>query len=381
MEALALKYRPRSFGDIVGQKLTAIILDRMVESGSVPHGLLFSGPSGTGKTTAARILAASLNPDSEGDIEAGISLDVTEVDSASNGGVNDVRSLMETLRYSSSSRHRVVIYDEAHSITREGFNALLKPTEEDSGATFIFVTTEPEKIPTTVLSRLIEFQFRSVSIPEVFDRLTYVAAKEEISVDQKLIFDIAQRSGGNIRSALMSLDQVIRAGISSVEEYADLLGDHDTAPTLISALLTGDAANFFGVLDEQLTIVANPAQIASQLVRCLRDLLILRSNGDLQLTGPSLESRKELALRIESERILAAVKILWDLKTRVRMTEDARGNLELALMLVSEVFSRGKTAPSTPPVVAPMAHSAAPTIPVKQGPARKMTLSEIQQRR
>lgn len=378
MDSLSLKYRPKSFSDVVGQRLTSLVLQRMLDTNSVPHALLFSGPSGSGKTSAARILASGLNPASSADVASSISVDVLEVDAASNGGVADIRSIVESLRYQATGSARVIIMDEAHSVTREGFNALLKPTEEDSGAIFIFVTTEPEKIPRTILSRLTEFSFHRVSTNEVFDRLKVVVGLENISLPDELIFDIAQRSEGNVRSALISLDKVVRAGIISTEEYSELLGDHDLAPALLAALLTGNAATYFGVLDDQLVSVGNPAHISTQLVRCLRDILVLRSGGTLHYTGTSLESRKELAHLIEADRVLAGVKLLWDLKTRIRGSEDARGNLEMSLMLIAEVFSRGKSQPAPP--VPQTVRSAAPAIPEVQEPQRKLTLSEIQLR-
>lgn len=359
-EPLALKYRPKSFSDLVGQKINAVVLDQMVRTNSVPAGLLFSGPSGVGKTSAARILAAAMHAS-----------DVIEVDAASNGGVAEVRKLIEATRYGTGGGTRVIILDEAHSITRQGFEVLLKTLEEPPpGNVFVLVTTEPYKIPDTILSRLVEFQFRAVTTGEIYSRLMSIGVWEDLTISNELTAHLAQRSEGNVRKAIQSLDMAVRAGVDSVAEYVALTGEHDPAPALLAALTTGQHDRIFSLLDEQLATVGSPSQIQSLLVSCLRDLFVLKAGGDLTVTGVGLEARRDLARRIEQERLLYAVKTLWETKTRIRTSDDPRGNLELALILISEAFTRGRVVQQPPPEPQSVVEAKAPE--------KRLTLAEMQ---
>lgn len=374
-ENFPLKYRPEKFSDMIGQTLTAHTLQLLVNADDVPHGILFSGPSGTGKTTAARILAAEMNPDQRADIVAGVSPDVVEIDAASNGGVGEIRRVLESLRYQSSpGSKRVLIYDEAHSITREGFNALLKPTEEDSGTTFVFVTTEPEKIPPTVLSRLTEFEFHRVSPLDIYNRLLYVKEKEVLTCEPDLLKKLALSASGNVRTALSYLNLVAKANILTLEEYDSLRGDRDYAPDLLEAVLSGDHGKIFSSLDETLNVVSSPAQVSTALVHLMRDLLVVRSKGTLLHSGIALAKRSNLALRIEPDQITAVIKLLWDLKTRVRGSSDGLGDIETALILIAGILAKGRV--STPAAV-PVPTTPEPVQAVE--PERRLSFAELQQ--
>lgn len=362
-EPLHLKYRPQEFADVVGQRHHAVVLHQMVKQEQVPQGLMFSGPSGTGKTTVARILAKALDAS-----------DVIEVDAASNGGVAEVRKLIEVVKYSTGGSYRVVILDEAHSITSQGFDALLKTLEEPPpGTIFILCSTEPHKIPRRVRSRLLEFSFRSVTPVAILDRLKYISAQESLDMDVKLLAHLAQLSRGNVRTAIQSLDMAVRADVTSLEGYQRLAGESDPGPALLHALTTGDHGHIFALLESQLSTIASPSQIQVELVSTIRDLFILKSGGELGITGTAYESRKELARMIEQERLLFAVRTLWDLKTKLRASDDPRGNLELALILVAEAFTRGKVPRSAPASPAPVA---APAPEPK--PAQRLSLADLQ---
>lgn len=334
---LATKYRPNSFSDLVGQKLTAVVLQRMVDTDRVPTGLLFSGPSGTGKTSTARILARCLDPD----------YDPVELDAASNGGVAEIRSLIESLQYGFPGKYRIVILDEAQSLTREAFNALLKTLEEPpAGTVFVLASTEPEKIPETVKSRLIEFEFRRVAPNDIYSRLVHIVKVEGIEIQSAVLARMSLDSNGSVRHAIMLLDQCSLAGIENLPDYLEMVGDADVAPSLIRAFMSGDHKHIFEVLDAEYRRIGNPRVIVAQILRCLRDLLVLRAGGTVEVGA---DERRDLAFRLEKERIEAAVQILWDVRTRLPQSDDPRGNLDLVAILISRVFSAGQQAPTTKP--------------------------------
>lgn len=374
-EPLTLRYRPTSFSEMVGQRLNAVVLDQMVQRQAVPTGLLFSGPSGTGKTTAARILARGLDPDSYSD------LSVVEIDAASHGGVADVRALTESLRYSVGSAWRVVIIDEAHSLTRDAFNALLKTLEEPpAGTVFVLVTTEPHKIPETVASRLMEFEFRRVGPSDILDRLITIASAESMDVGSDLLHHLAQEAEGSVRRAVMRLEQASLAGLRSLADWNAAVSVRDFAPGVLDALWRGSLAEAFDLVDAALSVVGHPVVLSEQLTRCLRDLLVLRAGGSLPDTGEGLDQRRALVGHLSADRILAAIKILWDLKTRVRATDDPRGSLDMAVALIGEIFLRGRepmVQTRTPAPVAAPAPSTAPTAAPSE--PRRLTLADLQQ--
>jgi DNA polymerase-3 subunit gamma/tau len=356
VDSLALAYRPRSFDDLVGQPAVQVLLRQMIKVGQVPSALMFEGSRGTGKTTTARILAAALN--CTGDTKPcgtctscktvfdGSSMDFLEIDAASNGLVDDIRTLRQQLLYRQTGDYRIVAFDEAHSISPAGFNALLKTLEEPPPRTvFIILTTEPKKIPGTIASRCMPFTFKRLTIADIAKRLAHIAATEHFPVEPDLLLLLADRADGAMRDAVVLLDQVARVGMTTAEQYQRLIGHVDHAPAILDRLIHADIPGAFTRLDEALTRVAEPATIAADLISVLRDVLVLRCGGELTKTGVALAARQNLALTLETATVLGALKVLWQLKTQLRL-DDARSSLELAVVMLSEVFHTVNPAPT-----------------------------------
>lgn len=363
---LALDYRPRTFKDLIGQQPVRLVLQQMVKQDKLPPALLFTGSRGTGKTTTGRILAAALNCE-QGEagepcttclsctgIFDGSSQDVIEIDAASNGNIGDVRALADMVMYAVGGKYRVVLLDEAHSMSRDAMNALLKTLEEPPpGTVFILLTTEPGKIIDTVRSRCMEFDFRRIPTEAIQSRLMAVAIAEGYTSEAmmhagypELLQLIAERANGGMRDALMVLDQVSTVGVKNAEQFRKLMGISDYAPTLVGTLIAGDLPATFEQLDAILLRHGDPQAVATELVSCLRDLLVLSGGGQIARQGQPLLDRQNLLTGLEASRLLAAVRVLWDLRTKVRGGDD-RSSLELALVMLSEAL-RGPQAQAQP---------------------------------
>ncbi len=289
--SLANKYRPRTFEEVVGQKFVKRVLARALDRKDIPHALLFAGPRGIGKTTLARIFARGLNceagPTSKPcgvcrfckEIDEGRSVDVVEIDAASNRGIENVREIQEQLRYMPVSRYRVYIIDEVHMLTTEAFNSLLKTLEEPPPyVVFVLATTDPHKIPATVLSRLQKFNLKPHSVSDIVERLKYVAAKEGISVTDEALRMIAERSEGSLRDALVMLEQahIYSDGTVTEKDVSDMLG---VVPDNLYSLFMEDVVkgNFKEAYDRVMEITErfSPQEFASGLVRYLERRLMV----------------------------------------------------------------------------------------------------------
>src|SRR5271154_6459466 len=239
-QVIARKYRPQSFDDVLNQDHIKTTLRNAIEQNRIAHGYIFSGQRGTGKTTTARILARCLNCEkgptenpcdncaSCREIAAGGSPDVIEIDAASNRGINEMRELRENVRYQPvRDRYKVFIVDEAHQITSEAFNALLKTLEEPpEWVVFILCTTEVHKIPSTIASRCQQFSFRSVDFAQVVSRMEFICREEGIAADPDTLAVLAQAGEGSVRDSLSALDQAIACcgNTLNAEEVRGLLG-------------------------------------------------------------------------------------------------------------------------------------------------------------
>lgn len=331
LNRLATEYRPQEFSEVVGHELSVRALEGMVSSGDLPTGLLFTGASGSGKTTLARIISQKLNAD------------LVEVDAASHGGVADVRKLTDTLRFTSGGSYKVLIIDECHSLSRDAFNALLKTIEEPPpGVLFILVTTDPHKVPNTVRTRLVEFEFLPLTPKEILTRMLVVAQSEEITLSADLYRHIATHSEGSVRKALTSMGLSASAGISTLEDFLAVSGVSDHSVDLLQFMERQDLDGMYSLLDTVVTQVSHPQVVADQMVQTLRDLLIIRGKGSVSYISDRLPEKEDLARILVAERVFAMLRIMWDLKTQVRTKSDPRVDLELVMVLLYEIVNKGR---------------------------------------
>ena len=353
-QVIARKYRPQTFDDVVGQRTATETLKNAILHDRVAHGYIFSGARGVGKTTTARILAKALNcaqgptvtPDGTCDscreIAAGNSVDVIEVDAASNRGIDEIRELRETARYlPARDRYKIFIVDEAHMLTTEAFNALLKTLEEPPPrCLFILATTEAHKLPSTIQSRCQHFAFRLLDYSEVVARLQEVCAAEKIESDEGSLGVIAEAAAGSLRDALSLLDQVIagcgaRLSEPEVQRLLGIVPGKFLAET-VDAIVAADAERVLRQLQRLSSEGHEPAAFIGELTRFIRNLMIARSAGtESPLLEVPRDTRAELgrlANALAEEDWLRFFQILLRAQTELRYSLEPRFHLELALL-------------------------------------------------
>ena len=357
MIALARKYRPKQFSDLIVQDHVAAALRGAVAQGRVAHGYLFAGPRGTGKTTAARILAMALNCDNRtaagepcGECEScrriwtgAANLDVVELDAASNRGVDDARDLRERAMYAASTEagSKVYIVDEAHMLTREAWNALLKILEEPPArVVFVFATTEPQKIANTaapILSRLQRFDFRRIGPHAIVNRLKDVATAERLTVEDDALHLIARSANGGMRDALSLLDQVLSFGegpvtAARVREVLGLIPD-ELYGEMLRAIAERDAAAIFPLVERLLEAGADLGEFVNGAGETLRALLLVGVGGQpVGLTEGLVAVVREYAPQLPPADVLRLLTILAESEERLSRSANQRILVEVLLL-------------------------------------------------
>jgi DNA polymerase III subunit gamma/tau len=353
-QVIARKYRPQTFDEVVGQPLVTDTLKNAILQQRVAHGYIFSGARGVGKTTTARILAKALNcalgptvtPDGTCDscreIAAGNSVDVLEIDAASNRGIDEIRELRETVRYlPSRDRYKVFIIDEVHMLTTEAFNALLKTLEEPPPRSlFILATTEAHKLPPTIQSRCQHFSFRLLDYSEIHSQLERIVTAEGVQADESALAPIAQAAEGSLRDALSLLDQVIAACGDTLDEkrVRQLLG---VVPTrfmreVVEAVHAGEARRVLDLVGQLTAEGYELGHFSTQLSDTIRNLMVARSCGAesplLQVPKTERSILADLAKLWSEEDLTRFFQIVLRLQSEMRYSLQPRFHLELGLM-------------------------------------------------
>ncbi len=353
-QVIARKWRPQTFADLVGQQHVTDTLRNAIGNNRVAHAYIFSGARGVGKTTAARILAKALNCvhgptaepcgvcDSCKEIATGTSLDVIEIDAASNRGIDQIRELREMVRYApAAARHKVVILDEAHMLTGEASNALLKTLEEPPDRViFVMATTEPENLEDTIRSRSQHFHFRALTFAEITDRLKYIAEKENLSIDDGALSVIARMAEGSMRDALSLLEQARAYCGDDIKdkEVRGLLGvvPEDALQELVEAIAEKSAERALGLVHRFQREGRNLQHFCREAIRHMRNLLIARVCGaDSDLISATPEQRPALAKAaalFTEEDLTRYFQILLQTDNDVRREMDPRVHLEMGLL-------------------------------------------------
>jgi DNA polymerase-3 subunit gamma/tau len=420
-QVLARKYRPQRFSDVAGQDHVTRTLAHALEQERVAHGYIFSGHRGIGKTTIARILAMALNCrnkigsperpspepcgvcDSCKEIRAGNSLDMVEIDAATNRGIDEIRELRDAARYAPArDRYKIYLLDEAHQITDAAFNALLKTLEEPpEHVVFMMATTQPEDIPQTIRSRCQHFSFHAVKFDDIVTQLTQIAAQEGILADPQALALLAEAGDGSMRDALSIMDQAI-ASAPMVDGKAKLDGDEirelmGTVPDavferILEAIGEGQSAAVMEELNRLLNAGNSPSQMARQLVRYLRNCLMAKLGGEktelLQISGDERARAVRTAAIFSEEDLTRFLQVILRTFDELNYRQEPRLHLELGLMklvhlqrllpleqILSSLPGAGRSSAPNPrpaqamPVQAPRPTPAEPTKPKPPAPS------------
>jgi len=353
-EVIARKWRPQRFEDVVGQDHVTQTLTNAIASQRIAHAYLFVGPRGVGKTSVARIFAKSLNCengptvspcgscDACREIAAGTSLDVIEIDGASNNGVEQVRDLRDTIKYAPTrGEFKIYIIDEVHMLTTAAFNALLKTLEEPPAhVKFLFATTEPQKVLPTVVSRCQRFDLRRISVSLIVERLEEIAKSEDVDIDSDALLAVARGAEGGLRDAESALDQLISFKGKAISE-ADVLSvfgliSREGLEALADAILRGDIPAVIRRIAEMDECGKDLQRVVIELIEHFRNLLVCLNIEDtgsvVELTEAQRDVLTAQCAMTDTERVLRIVSILSDADDRMRFALSRRTLLETALI-------------------------------------------------
>ncbi|AKN33163.1 DNA polymerase III subunit gamma/tau [Clostridium carboxidivorans P7] len=357
--ALYREWRPRIFDDVVGQKHITVTLKNQIRNNRIAHAYLFSGTRGTGKTSTAKILAKAVNctdlrdgePCNECDmckkINSGISIDVIEMDAASKRRLEDIKDVIENVKYPpQEGKYKVYIMDEVHMLTAEAVNAFLKTLEEPpSNVIFILATTDPQKLPVTILSRCQKFDFRRIKSSDIFGRMRDIVKEQGIFADDRSLNLIARMSDGAMRDALSILDQAISMGGGKVEyeSVVSMLGlvTNENMIKLADSIIDKNVEESMKVIDDIVLSGKDIYNFIRDMITHLRNLLMVKVSKEpeeiLDMSEENIELLKEQSKKTKSEEIMRNIRILQDAEEQSKWTKQSRIYLELAVIKMCKI--------------------------------------------